>query len=113
MECDARIEAPEPGEELAVPQARVLRLEDPVVLVGEVKQTRWYFLRLERVVVLPPLGIGHAVVESAVDDERWCRHALHRGARVLCLDFAEVLPIPGAKLLSEERVRIVREHGNP
>src|SRR6266446_2310755 len=109
----SRIEAPEPGEELAVPQARVLRLEDPVVLVWKVEQTRWYFLRLERVVVLQPLGIGHAVVESAVDDERWCRHALHRGARVLRLDLAEVLPIPGPEFLREERVRIVGEHRDP
>src|SRR5467141_5340148 len=101
MECDARIEAPEPGEELAVPQARVLRLEDPVVLVGKVEQTRWYFLRLERVVVLQPLGIGHAVVEGAVDDARWCRHASHRGARVLRLDLVDVLPIPDPEFLRE------------
>src|SRR3989441_10207105 len=107
------IEAPEPGEELAVPQARVLRLEDPVVLVGKVKQTRWYFLRLQRVVVLQRLGIGHAVVERAVDDERRRLHALHRGARVLRLDLAEVFPIPGPELLREERVRIVGEPRDP
>src|SRR5439155_18555404 len=95
------------------PQARVLRLEDPVVLVGKVEQARWYFLRFKRVVVLQPLGIGHAVVERAVDDERRRLHALHRGARVLRLDLAEVLPIPGAEFLGEERVRIVGEHRDP
>src|SRR5207244_7291648 len=39
--------------------------------------------------------------------------ALRRGTRVLRLDLAEALPIPGPELLREERVRIVGEHRDP
>ena len=45
----------EPREELAVPEPRVLRLQDPVVLVGEVDEARGDALGLQRVVVLQPL----------------------------------------------------------
>ena len=48
----SRREAREPGEELAVPEPRVLRLQDPVVLVGKVDEPRGDVLRLQRIEVL-------------------------------------------------------------
>src|SRR6266498_3752818 len=60
----------DPGEEFAVPEPRVLRLQDPVVLVGKIDQPRADPARLERVVVLQSLRRGHAVVELAVNHKR-------------------------------------------
>src|SRR5205085_1550641 len=51
-----------PGEHFLVPQERVLRLHDPVVFIGEVKEPRRHALLPERVVILHPLRHRHAVV---------------------------------------------------
>src|SRR5208283_3695850 len=67
--CAARRGAPDPGEELAVPQARILGLEYPVVFVRKVHQPGGHVPRLERVVVLQRLRHRHAVIEFAVNDQ--------------------------------------------
>ena len=66
----------QPGVDGVVPQDAVLRLEHPVVLVGEPQQPRVDATRLQGVVVGQALGVGHAVVQRAVDHQRGRFHAL-------------------------------------
>src|SRR5262249_34971436 len=59
----------QPPEHLAVPDERVLRLQDPVILVREVDQARRHSFLAQRVVVGQPLCHRHAVVLLAVQHE--------------------------------------------
>src|SRR5215831_6254348 len=53
-----------------VPEQRILRLQHPVILVGEVHQLGGYTALLQDVEQLDALEVGHAHVHAVVDDER-------------------------------------------
>src|SRR5262249_48128133 len=59
----------QPGEDFLVPVFAVLRLEDPVALVGEVDEARRHALALERREELTPLADRDAEIEVVLDDE--------------------------------------------
>ena len=52
-----------------------------MVLVGIHDESRIDAFGAQRVVVLEGLVIRHAVVEFAVDDERWCLEVFREGMR--------------------------------
>src|SRR5688572_22402580 len=72
----------EPAEHFLVPQLAVLRLEDPVVLVGEVDEPARHALALQSGERRHALRVDHAVVERTVDDERRRLPVLHEIDRV-------------------------------
>src|SRR5215216_6361911 len=80
----------DPREDLLMPQLGVLRLEDPVILVGEAQESARHALALERGERRDALGLDDAVVEAAVDDERRSLPVLHVVDRVV-LDVALAL----------------------
>ena len=59
----------EPGEHFLVPQQRVVRFHDPVILVGKIDEPRGHAFLSERVEVGEALRDGHAKVFFAVQDE--------------------------------------------
>src|SRR5690348_10771590 len=97
-------EAAEPREEFAVPQQRIARLQDPVVLVGEIDEPGRNVLRLQRVEILQSLRRRDAVIELAVDHERRRFRLLHVMVRRLAHDARLVVPVEGAELLREEAI---------
>src|SRR5687768_4555609 len=60
----------EPVLRLLVPEQRVLRLEDPVILVRKIHEFARYAARLQRVEQLEAVIHRHAHVELAVDHQR-------------------------------------------
>src|SRR5690242_348767 len=62
---------PHPAEHLMVPLDRILRLEDPVVLVGEDQEARWDIPALERSEGGDSLGIGNSEVLLRGHDQLW------------------------------------------
>src|SRR5262252_5977406 len=82
----------EPGVDLAVPEQRVARLEHPVVLVGEVHETRGHPFGLEHAVALEPLGDRHAEVALAMDHEHRRVESLGEARRTPALDRLETIP---------------------
>src|SRR3954471_21454409 len=65
-----------PAMDLAIPLDRVLRLQHPVILVGEDDQPRWYVEALQRVERAQRLAVGDAEIPLAMDQH-------HRRAPVL------------------------------
>ena len=61
----------DPIEEGGVPKHRVLRLQDPVALVGEHEELRGYLLRLQSGEQLQTLPIRDAEVEFTVDNQTY------------------------------------------
>ena len=64
----------EPGENFLMPADRVVFVEDPMILIGEVEETGWGAKTLESVEGSKALGLGDTEVDTAVDVE-------HRGLK--------------------------------
>src|SRR5262249_21357557 len=75
-------EAIQPAQHFLVPENRVARLEHPVVLVGEVDETRRNTLPLEHVVAGDALGHRYPVVPLAMDHEHGRYHAVAEPPRI-------------------------------
>ena len=55
-----------------------------------------YAFGAQRVVVLEPFVVGHAIIELAMDDEGWRLAVFRERARRLRLVFFQVFPRPDA-----------------
>ncbi len=71
--------------DLAIPLDRVLRLQDPVILVGEDDQARGDVAALERVEHAERLAVGNAEVALAMDDQHRRPPVLDEIDRVVAL----------------------------
>ena len=84
-----------------------------MVLVGVHDEPCGDSFGAQRVVVLEAFVVGDAVVEFAVDDERWGLEVFREDVRGLRLVFFEVFPWPDAQLLIEPEVAVVAELSGP
>jgi len=66
-----------------MPLDRVLWFQDPVVLVWEVQQAGGDALAAQGREGAQALGVDHAIIQSAVDDQSWHMPVLHVIARVV------------------------------
>ena len=100
----------DPVEDLLVPEQAVLLLEDPMVLVGEVEETRGDTNVLQNIEQSDTIALRETVVESVVDDELRSRPVgdvvegvplvvglrLPDGAVVVMADEPQLLSCPGS-----------------
>ena len=96
---------------LAVPEQRVARLQDPVVLVRKVHEPRGHALRLQHAVDQQALADRHAVVALAVDHQHGRVHATREPdgrPRVLLLDPLPHLAARGAAAALRHVARVLR-----
>jgi hypothetical protein len=54
-----------------VPENGIIRLQHPVVFIGEIEQLAWNTQALQGVKGAESLGIGHPIVQRTVDDQHW------------------------------------------
>jgi len=78
---DSLLKPLQPSKKLLIPEPRILRFENPVVLVGVHDEARCDAFGAQRVVVLEAFVVGDAVVEFAVDDERRGLEVFREGVR--------------------------------
>src|SRR4051812_5042801 len=86
----------QPREQLSMPQDRVLRFEDRVVLIGKIDEPGRYALEAQRVVIFQALRQWHAEIALAVRDQRRRLEVLGEALGRLLVDDGEVAPRPNA-----------------